>query len=83
MAVITDIEDLRLLARRRVPRMFYEYLDAGSWTESTYRANARDLQRIKCVEIVLTGSDRAGRCRAVSAVIHQKPPVRRGAGIGL
>jgi L-lactate dehydrogenase (cytochrome) len=35
MAVITDIEDLRLLARRRVPRMFYEYLDAGSWTEGT------------------------------------------------
>jgi isopentenyl diphosphate isomerase/L-lactate dehydrogenase-like FMN-dependent dehydrogenase len=43
MRVITCIEDLRLLARRRVPRMFYDYVDSGSWTESTYRANERDL----------------------------------------
>ena len=47
MPVITTIEDLRLLARKRVPRMFYEYVDAGSWTESTYRANERDFQSIK------------------------------------
>ena len=47
MAVITCIEDLRVLARRRVPRMFYDYADAGSWTESTYRANEADFQRIK------------------------------------
>ena len=47
MRAITTIDDLRLLARRRVPRMFYEYVDAGSWTESTYRANEGDLQRIK------------------------------------
>ena len=39
MRVITCIEDLRLLARKRVPRMFYDYVDSGSWTESTYRAN--------------------------------------------
>jgi L-lactate dehydrogenase (cytochrome) len=39
MTVITNIEDLRLLAKRRVPRMFYDYADCGSWTESTYRAN--------------------------------------------
>jgi L-lactate dehydrogenase (cytochrome) len=43
---ITCIEDLRLLARRRVPRMFYDYADAGSWTESTYRANEADFQRL-------------------------------------
>src|SRR5215210_3173107 len=47
MAVITSIEDLRILARRRVPRMFYDYVDSGSWTESTYRANASDFARIK------------------------------------
>lgn len=46
MPVITCIEDLRQLARRRVPRMFYDYADSGSWTESTYRANASDFQRI-------------------------------------
>ena len=47
MPVITTIEDLRVLAKRRVPRMFYDYADSGSWTESTYRANEGDFQRIK------------------------------------
>ena len=47
MAVITNIEDLRVLAKRRVPRMFYDYADSGSWTESTYRANSDDFQKIK------------------------------------
>lgn len=47
MAAITSIEDLRVLAKRRVPRMFYDYADSGSWTESTYRANETDFQRIK------------------------------------
>lgn len=47
MSVITCIEDLRQLAQRRVPRMFYDYADSGSWTESTYRANESDFQSIK------------------------------------
>lgn len=47
MTVITHIEDLRVLAQRRVPRMFYDYADSGSWTESTYRANEADFQAIK------------------------------------
>ena len=46
MSVITCIEDLRVLAKKRVPRMFYDYVDAGSWTEGTYRANERDFQQI-------------------------------------
>jgi L-lactate dehydrogenase (cytochrome) len=46
MPVITTIEDLRVLARRRVPRMFYDYADSGSWTEGTYRANEADFQGI-------------------------------------
>ncbi len=46
MTVITTIEDLRLLAKRRVPRMFYDYADSGSWTESTYRANSSDFASI-------------------------------------
>ncbi|MFM2329855.1 MAG: hypothetical protein RLZZ494_1958, partial [Pseudomonadota bacterium] len=45
--VITCIEDLRQLAQRRVPRMFYDYADSGSWTETTYRANEADFQKIK------------------------------------
>jgi len=47
MPVITTIEDLRVLAKKRVPRMFYDYADSGSWTESTYRANEADFQKIK------------------------------------
>ena len=47
MTVITNIEDLRVLAKKRVPRMFYDYADSGSWTESTYRANESDFQKIK------------------------------------
>ncbi len=44
---ITCVEDFRRIARRRVPRMFYYYMDSGSWTESTYRANESDLQALK------------------------------------
>lgn len=45
--VITCIEDLRVIAKRRVPRMFYDYADSGSWTESTYRSNETAFQKIK------------------------------------
>lgn len=58
MSVITTIEDLRVLARKRVPRMFYDYADSGSWTESTYRANEDDFKKIKFrqrVAVNLTG----------------------------
>ena len=47
MTVITCIEDLRVLAQKRVPRMFYDYADSGSWTEGTYRANESDFHKIK------------------------------------
>ena len=47
MPVITNIEDLRVMAQKRVPRMFYDYADSGSWTESTYRGNEADFQGIK------------------------------------
>ncbi|HEY0585044.1 MAG TPA: alpha-hydroxy acid oxidase [Pseudoduganella sp.] len=47
MTLITCIEDLRRLAKRRVPRMFYDYADSGSWTESTYRSNEEDFRKLK------------------------------------
>ncbi|PTM42177.1 alpha-hydroxy acid oxidase [Bosea sp. 124] len=47
MAQPLTIEDLRILAKRRVPRMFYDYADSGAWTEGTYRANETDFQKIK------------------------------------
>jgi L-lactate dehydrogenase (cytochrome) len=46
MPPITCVEDLRLLAKKRVPRMFYDYADSGAWTESTYRANETDFHGI-------------------------------------
>ncbi len=47
MAVITDIEDMKQLFKKRVPKMFHDYANSGSWTESTYRANEEDFQKIK------------------------------------
>jgi len=55
--VITTIEDLRMLAKKRVPRMFYDYADSGSWTESTYRANETDFQKIKFRQRVAVNMD--------------------------
>jgi len=53
MADIVEIDDLRKLARRRVPKMFFDYADSGSWTESTYRANEEDFRKIKLRQRVL------------------------------
>ena len=47
MPIITCVEDLRLLAKKRVPKAFYDYADSGSYTESTYHANSADLAAIK------------------------------------
>ena len=57
MPIITCIEDLRVLAQRRVPRMFYDYADSGSYTETTYRANQSDFSRIKLRQRVAVDMD--------------------------
>lgn len=56
---ITEIEDLRRIAERKVPRMFYDYVDSGSWTQTTYRNNETDFDRIKLRQRVLV--DMEGR----------------------
>lgn len=43
---ITCIEDFKPIYKRRVPRMFYDYVEAGSWTEQTFRENTTDFQKI-------------------------------------
>jgi L-lactate dehydrogenase (cytochrome) len=53
MRVMTCIEDMRLRARRRVPKMFFEYADRGSYAEETLRINRTDLARIKLRQRVL------------------------------
>ncbi|MBL8654451.1 MAG: alpha-hydroxy-acid oxidizing protein [Alphaproteobacteria bacterium] len=57
MPVITTIEDLRRLAERRVPRMFYDYADSGSWTEQTYRENSSDFAKIRLRQRVAVNMD--------------------------
>ena len=66
MSVITNIEDLRVIAQRRVPRMFYDYADSGSWTESTYRANQADFQTMKLRQRVAVNME--GRTTATRMV---------------
>ena len=53
MPIMTCIEDLRLAARRRVPRAFFDYAEAGSYGQETLRANREDLSRIKLRQRVL------------------------------
>ena len=57
MPSITCIEDLRQLARRRVPRAFFDYVEAGSYAQETLRANRADLERIKLRQRVLVDVD--------------------------
>jgi len=74
MSVITNIEDLRVLAKKRVPRMFYDYADSGSWTEGTYRANEADFQKIKLRQRVAVNME--NRSTAVKMVgVDAKMPV--------
>src|SRR6056297_689116 len=46
MPVITNIDDLKRIYRRRVPKMFYDYAESGSWTEQTFRENTSDFSDI-------------------------------------
>ena len=55
--IITCVEDLRRLAEKRVPRMFYDYADSGSWTEGTYRANTSDFEPIKLRQRIAINMD--------------------------
>jgi len=69
MAVVTCIEDLRRLHESRTPRMFYDYCDSGSWTESTYRANTTDFDKIKLHQRVAKNvSDR----KLITAMLGRK-----------
>ena len=56
---ILEINDLMRLARRRVPRMFFDYADSGAYTEGTYRRNERDFESIELRQRV--GRERLGR----------------------
>ncbi|MCB1310454.1 MAG: alpha-hydroxy-acid oxidizing protein [Sedimentitalea sp.] len=64
MPVITSIADLKRIYRRRVPKMFYDYAESGSWTEQTFRENTTDFERIRLrqrVAVDMTGRSTAGQ----------------------
>jgi len=73
MPVITTIEDLRVLAKKRVPRMFYDYADSGSWTEGTYRANSEDFQRIKLRQRVAVNMENRSTATTMVGVPAKMP----------
>ncbi|MFV1497388.1 alpha-hydroxy acid oxidase [Phaeobacter sp. JH20_02] len=69
MPVITNIDDLKCIYERRVPRMFYDYAESGSWTEQTFRDNTSDFEKIRLRQRVAV--DMAGRSTA-SRMIGQE-----------
>ena len=64
MPVITNIDDLKRIYERRVPRMFFDYTESGSWTEQTFRENSSDYDKIRLrqrVAVDMTGRNLAGK----------------------
>lgn len=66
LSKMTCIADLQRVARRKVPKMFYDYADTGSWTESTYHANSADFKDILFRQKVLV--DMEGRSLATKMI---------------
>lgn len=69
MTVVTNIQDLKDIYHRRVPKMFYDYCESGSWTEQTFRENTSDFDQLRLRQRVAV--DMTGRSTA-SAMIGQK-----------
>jgi L-lactate dehydrogenase (cytochrome) len=66
MPVITEIEDLKRIYKRRVPKMFYDYAESGSWTEQTFRDNSSDFDEIRLRQRIAVDMD--GRSTAAQMV---------------
>jgi L-lactate dehydrogenase (cytochrome) len=66
MPVITCIDDLKRLHRRRTPRMFYDYAESGSYTEQTFRENTTDFAQIRLRQKVAV--DMTGRSTASTMI---------------
>ena len=66
MPKITEIEDLKRLYKRRVPKMFYDYAETGSWTGSTFRANTSDFDELKFRQrIAVDMTNRTTKCQMI------------------
>ncbi|MEL6643831.1 MAG: alpha-hydroxy acid oxidase [Pseudomonadota bacterium] len=64
MPTITNIDDLKRIYRRRVPKMFYDYAESGSWTEQTFRENTSDFDQIRLRQRIAVDMDgRSTKCQ--------------------
>ena len=81
LSKITNIEDLRVLAERRVPRMFYDYADSGSWTEGTYRANEADFHTIKLRQRVAVNMENRSTAATMAGQAAKMPVVIAPVGL--
>jgi L-lactate dehydrogenase (cytochrome) len=66
MPTITHIDDLKRIYRRRVPKMFYDYAESGSWTEQTFRENTSDFDKLRLRQRVAV--DMSGRSTASTMI---------------
>jgi L-lactate dehydrogenase (cytochrome) len=66
MPVITTIQDLKRIHKRRTPKMFYDYAESGSWTEQTFRENTTDFEQIRLRQRVAV--DMANRTTATTMI---------------
>ena len=69
MTVITNIQDLKDIYHRRVPKMFYDYCESGSWTEQTFRENTSDFDQLRLRQRVAV--DMTGRSTASEMIGHK------------
>ena len=81
LSKMTCIEDLRVVAERRVPRMFYDYADSGSWTEGTYRANEADFQSIKLRQRVAVNMENRSTAVTMAGQAAKMPVVIAPVGL--
>ena len=70
---LTTISDLRTLAKRKVPKMFFDYVDSGSWSESTFRANVDDFRSIKFKQRVAVDISNRNTCVDILGVRSKMP----------
>ncbi|MBS9717328.1 L-lactate dehydrogenase [Pseudohalocynthiibacter aestuariivivens] len=66
MPIITNIEDLKRIYKRRTPKMFYDYAESGSWTEQTFRENTSDFEKIRLRQRIAV--DMSGRTTATQMI---------------
>lgn len=80
--VIVNVEDARSLARRRLPRIFFDYIDGGAFAGKTLRANEADFDDISLRQTVLTGVSAPSTIGPNSdGRSWRRPPTCRGASI--